>query len=130
MMIQEENLLKYLERLMDSRITQTGKVVNSPIKLLKSIASIISNVRRELCSLKPQPELTRYCKDLKKVETRAKELIDEFNGIIGNLDLGNITAEEVPGAIASKIGTFLDEKSTENVLFRLKNIKESRRNMR
>ena len=129
-MIQEENLLKYLERLMDSRITQTGKVVNSPIKLLKSIASIISNVRRELCSLKPQPELTRYCKDLKKVETRAKELIDEFNGIIGNLDLGNITAEEVPGAIASKIGTFLDEKSTENVLFRLKNIKESRRNMR
>ena len=129
-MIQEENLLKYLERLMDSRITQTGKVVNSPIKLLKSIASIISNVRRELCSLKPQPELTRYCKDLKKVETRAKELIDEFNGTIENLDLGNITAEEVPGAIASKIGTFLDEKSTENVLFRLKNIKESRRNMR
>lgn len=130
MMIQEENLLKYLERLMDSRITQTGKVVNSPIKLLKSIASTISDVRRELCSLKPQPELTGYCKDLKKVETRAKELIDEFNGTIGNLDLGNITAEEVPGAIASNIGTFLDEKSTENVLFRLKNIKEIRRNMR
>jgi hypothetical protein len=130
MMIQEENLLKYLERLMDSRITQTGKVVNPPIKLLKSIANTISDVRRELCSLKLQPELTRYCKDLKRVETRAKELIDEFNGTIENLDLGNITAEEAPGIIASKISTFLDERSTENVLFRLKNIKESMRNMR
>lgn len=129
-MIQEENLLKYFERLLNSRITQTDSVVYLPTELLRSIVSKISDVRRKLCSTKLQPEFTRYYNNLKMVETRVKELKDEFNETMGTLNVGNIIMEEVPGIIASKIDIFLDEKSTESVLFRLKNMKESKRDMR
>lgn len=130
MLQEEKSLLEDFEKLKDFRIAQAGPIVDVPTSLLMSIANNVSEVRRKMCFIKAQTELTKYCNSLKKVEDRAKEIVSEFNGTLENLNLEMTMVEEVPSIISSTIGNYLDEKSTEIVLFRLKDIYESEKSMR
>lgn len=130
-MLQEEmKLLEKLENLKKFRSAQTGFSIEFPIDSLTDIINSASEIRRKMCFTNAQVDLTKYCNSLKKVESEAKELISEFNGTMGDLNLEMTTVEEVPSIISNNISDFLDEKSTETVLFRLKNMDESERNMR
>lgn len=129
-MLQEEiELLEKLEELKKFR-AQSGVSFEFPTVLLTNIMDNISEVRRKVCFTNVQPELTKYCNNLKKVGTSAKKLIEEFNGTMESLSLELTMVEEVPGIISSNISDFLNERSTEIVLLRLKNIEENERNMR
>ncbi len=130
-MLQEEmKLLEKLEDLKKFRLAQSGFSIEFPTDLLTDIINSTSEIRRKVCFTNAQAELTKYCNSLKKVESRAKELISGFNGTMEGLDLEMTMVEEVHSIISNGVSDFLDEKSTEIVLFRLKDIDESERNMR
>ena len=127
---EEINLLANFEAIKKYRIAQTSSTIDFPMDLLMNIADNISEIRRKVCFTKVESELTKYCLSLKKVETKVKHLLGEWNGTMEGLTLEMTMPEEVSGVIASNIGYLLDEKSTEDVLFRLKDVGERERSMR
>ncbi len=129
-MLQEEiNLLEKLEEL-KKLLVQSRTSAKFPVDLLTEIINNASEIRRQSCFTDVQDELTKYCNSLHKLELKAKELVSEFNGTIEALNMGFIMAEEVPAITFDNISNFFNEKSTEIVLFRLKNLAENEKNMR
>ncbi len=116
----ERNLLINFEALEKFRVIQKGSEINFPTDILTIIANNISELHQNICFTKAESELTKYCNSLKKIGTLIQQILGEWNGTIEALNLGIITAEEIPGIVASIIGKFLDNKSTDTVLQRLK----------
>ncbi len=130
MLQEEKQLLGKLEELKRFRLIQTRFSIEFPTDLLTNIINSTSEIRRKVCFTNAQAELTKYCNGLNKLESSAKELIGEFNRTMEGLNLEMTMVDEVPDIISASIGSFLDAKSTELVLFRLKDMDENERNMR